>query len=122
MNRGTILPTAPPFAVRRAAPSRSSIRSMLGSDPKTTVAGILLAIGLALQGGARAAGSPWWVGLLGTVLAAVAAAFLGGSARDGGSKVMSIRQDFTVSDPDRVEGAMAETIRKAAAATKGGPQ
>lgn len=55
---------------------------MFGSDPKTTIGGIILSLGLAIQGGAQAAGTPWWIGLIGTALAVVGGAMVGKSAAD----------------------------------------
>lgn len=92
---------------------------MLRSNPKTTIAGFLLALGLALQGVVRVASSPWWVGLLGTALAVIAAAFLGKSARDDSDGKWLIRREVVVSgDPNRV-AALEEAARKAAAAKDG---
>jgi len=54
---------------------------MLGSDPKTTLGGILLAVGLV---GMKAStfGLPLWADFLGALLAAVGGGFLGKSAVD----------------------------------------
>lgn len=52
------------------------------NDPKTTIAGYLLAVGTALTAGAATTHAPAWVGILAGALATVGAILLGRSAKD----------------------------------------
>lgn len=93
------------------------LKQILGPDPRTTLGGILLALGLvALK--ASTFGFPRGVDFAGALVAAIGGGLLGRSAQDAG-RTFQIAQTFHVNgDPARLE----ETLRKAGADAKGGPQ
>lgn len=74
--------------------SEHAIRKQIFTSWKTTIGGVLMAVGATLQGAAIDMSDATYLGLVGSILLAIGAFFTGVSARDNDKSSIDVEEDI----------------------------